>query len=87
MTANELDLDGWKRQLELNSGYAKVTELAQNDAAFSATVSAPMRPAEVEGWLSRLQAGGANRLTESSETQKPGGRVNVSVRVERPRNS
>lgn len=87
MTGNELDLAGWKRQLELNSGYAKVTELAQSDAAFTATVSTTMRAAEVEGWFSRLQAGGTNRLTRSSETQKPGGRVKVTVRIERPRSS
>lgn len=83
MTANDLDLEGWKRRVENSrSGKVTVTDLAETDTAFTAQAECKLPAHETETWLRVLQAAGTEVTGLSQDAD---GTVTASVQWSRSR--
>ncbi|MET9260422.1 hypothetical protein [Amycolatopsis sp. NPDC004079] len=83
MTANDLDLEGWKRRVENSrSGQVTVTALAETDTAFTAQAKCKLPAHEAETWLRVLQAAGT---AVTGVSQDADGTVTAAVRWSRIR--
>uniref|UniRef100_UPI003F499F12 hypothetical protein n=1 Tax=Amycolatopsis sp. CA-096443 TaxID=3239919 RepID=UPI003F499F12 len=91
MPADELDLDSWKSRLERVIGNAvnargfSITDLAQTDAAFTATLSLTLNATAVEGLYRALTHSGT-AVTGTSESGLAGGKTEVTATLEHTRN-